>query len=121
MTDAGDVSAGGAGADGGATLPRDFPPVVYLPCTESVQDPLQATVQMRRARDGRVAVLAYSALDRLHDACGDEQPWVLLPTTSLDALQQARPFQLLLMDVVIPPEHRYAGPGGVGSPTIVTS
>lgn len=32
-------------------LPREFPPVVYLPCPERVDDQALASVQMRRARD----------------------------------------------------------------------
>ncbi|WP_424922760.1 SAV_915 family protein [Aeromicrobium chenweiae] len=31
-------------------------------------------------RDGRTALLAYTALDRLVDCCGDRQPWVLIET-----------------------------------------
>jgi hypothetical protein len=33
-----------------------------------------------------------------------------MPTTSLDGLQQAQPFQLLLLDVVIPSDKRQTGP-----------
>lgn len=87
-------------------IPRDFPPVVYLPCAESVTDPSAARVDMRQTRDGRTALLAYSALDRLHACCGTGQAWILMPTASLQQLQAAQPFQLLLLDVVIPPERR---------------
>ncbi|PRX44546.1 hypothetical protein B0I33_11155 [Prauserella shujinwangii] len=93
----------------GKPLPREFPPVVYLPCVETVTDPEQARIAMRTTRDGRVALLAYSALDRLHDCCGRNQPWIVLPTAALDALQQAQPFQLVLLDVVIPEDKRQEG------------
>ncbi|KAA0022476.1 hypothetical protein FOY51_12255 [Antrihabitans cavernicola] len=93
----------------GAPIPVDFPPVVYLPCAEQVDDAAQARVDMRTTRDGRTALLAYSALDRLHTCCGDEQPWVLMPTEALDELQKAHPFQLLLLDVVIPDDQRRGG------------
>jgi hypothetical protein len=63
---------------------------------------------MRETRDGQVALLAYSALDRLHHCCGRQQPWILMPTMALDGLQRAQPFQLLMLDVVIPEEHRHA-------------
>lgn len=90
-------------------IPEDFPPVVYLPCEEQVDDPAQARVQMRTTRDGRLALVAYSALDRLHDCCGKGQPWIVTPTVALDALQQTRPFQLLFLDVRIPEQHRNKG------------
>ncbi|MPZ00573.1 MAG: hypothetical protein GEU97_21875 [Actinophytocola sp.] len=96
----------GGAASSGTSIPPNFPPIVYLPCVERVEDPQQAQVEMRTTRDGRVALLAYSALDRLHECCGEAQPWIVMPTAALDGLQHAQPFQLLLMDVVIPEEHR---------------
>lgn len=87
-------------------IPSDFPPVVYLPCAETVADPKDARIDMRETRDGRTALLAYSALDRLRQCCGDKQAWVLMPTANLSQLQAARPFQLLMLDVEIPVEHR---------------
>lgn len=106
------ASTAGAEIDIGANqsdskpVPSDFPPVVYLPCAESVTDPEAARVDMRQTRDGRTALLAYSALDRLHTCCGTGQAWILMPTANLAQLQAAQPFQLLLLDVVIPPERR---------------
>ena len=88
-------------------IPKDFPPVVYLPCSEHVANPSEATVEMRRARDGRMCLMAYSALDRLKRCCGETQPWMVLPTAYLDQLQQAQPFELLLLDVMIPEEYRH--------------
>ncbi len=93
----------------GTPLPKDFPPMVYLPCAEDVVDPAQARVDMRRTRDGRVALLAYSALDRLHTCCGAQQPWIVLPTAILDKLQQDDPFELLIRDVMIPEDERCGG------------
>ncbi|WP_410604954.1 SAV_915 family protein [Amycolatopsis sp. lyj-90] len=93
----------------GKPIPREFPPVVYLPCVEAVADASEARVAMRTTRDGRVALLAYSALDRLHDCCGPNQPWIVMPTPGLDALQKAQSFQLLLLDVVIPEDKRQEG------------
>ncbi|MFS0895957.1 SAV_915 family protein [Mycolicibacterium litorale] len=49
---------------------------------------------MRQTRDGRIALLAYSALDRLHDCCGVDQAWIVMPTAELATLQAAQPFQL---------------------------
>ena len=93
----------------GTPIPADFPPVVYLPCAEKVSDATQARVELRRTKDDRTALLAYSALDRLHTCCGHEQPWIVLPTSALDELQKLQPFQLLLMDVMIPEDKRHGG------------
>lgn len=91
---------------GGTPLPKNFPPVVYLPVLAEVQQVADAQIMLRRMRDGRVACLAYSALDRLLTSCGEDQPWMWTPTVALDALQQARPFDVLLLDVYIPEENR---------------
>ncbi|MFC9894536.1 SAV_915 family protein [Nocardia sp. NPDC127579] len=87
-------------------MPKDFPPVVYLPVLTEVHSIEDAQIMMRQTRDGRVACMAYSALDRLHECCGSDQPWMWTTTVSLDALYQARPFDILLLDVYIPEEHR---------------
>ncbi|WP_308170577.1 SAV_915 family protein [[Mycobacterium] fortunisiensis] len=87
-------------------IPRDFPPVVYLPCAEAVDDPNDARIDMRETRDGRTALLAYSALDRLHECCGEDQAWIVVPTAFLSELQSLHPFQLLMLDIEIPIEQR---------------
>ena len=55
-----------------------IPPVVYLPCRTPGE--WGAEVEMRRTKDGRVALLAYTALDRLADCMGPHQPWILCHT-----------------------------------------
>ncbi|MEK8070783.1 SAV_915 family protein [Rhodococcoides navarretei] len=87
-------------------LPDNIPPVVYVPCTAHVSIVEQAVVDLRTTRDGRSALLAYSALDRLHTCCGDDQPWMVLPTTALSKIYESHPFDLLLMDVMIPQHER---------------
>lgn len=84
----------------------ELPPVVYLPCAEEVTDPADARPELRRTRDGRLALLVYSALDRLRTCCGPAQPWVVVRTEGLQQLHHHDPFDLLLMDVPIPEEHR---------------
>ena len=70
-------------------IPADFPPVVYVPCVESVVEPGQARVALRRTHDDRVALLAYSALDRLHHGFGAEAPWVLVTVEGLGQLTRS--------------------------------
>lgn len=87
-------------------LPPDFPPVLYLPLAAAVDNEAAAQIVMRRTRDGRTAVLGYTALDRLRHCCGADQPWILMSVQDLDALHAREPYDLLFLDVAIPPEHR---------------
>lgn len=90
--------------------------MVYLPCGEHVADPAEAVVEMRQTRDGRLAMMTYSALDRLKYCCGEDQPWMVVPTPTLDDIRQAQPFDLVLLDIEIPEEHRHGA--ATPSPTL---
>lgn len=94
---------------------RDFPPVVYVPCDTPAgsapgpngEVPLE--VRMRQTRDGRIALLAYSALDRFHAMVGRDTAWALLTHDGLDQLYAKQPFDLLLMDIEVPEGAREDG------------
>lgn len=83
-----------------------FPPVVYLPCTRHTSDLAELEVRYQLTKDGRRALLVYSALDRLHTCCGEDQPWFLFSTKGLQALHEVDPFDLVLMDLVVPEDAR---------------
>lgn len=87
-------------------LPNDYPPFLYIPCLEHVTDGAHAQAQYRATKDGRTAVLVYSALDRLHACCGADQPWFALPTQELQRLYDVRPFDIVYTDVYVPEERR---------------
>lgn len=63
-------------------------------------------LELHATRDGRTALLAYSALDRLHTCCGRGYPWVLVRTADLELAYHRRPFDLLLLDVAMPAHAR---------------
>ncbi len=107
-TNAGHGGTNSIDASRNTTVPKGFPPVVYLPVLSDVQHVDEAEIMLRRTKDGRIACLAYSALDRLHQCCGSDQPWLWTPTVALDALQLAQPFELLFLDLEIPEENRMA-------------
>jgi hypothetical protein len=65
--------------------------------------------EIRATEDGRRAMLAYTALDRLAEKCGDEQPWVVVPTTELDQILSEQPFDLVAFDAEIPATLRAGG------------
>jgi hypothetical protein len=83
-----------------------FPPVVYVPCSPFAMDDETLNVDLRPTRDGRLALLVYSALDRLVNCCGYEQPWVVMPTANLEKVRLETNFELILLDVLIPDEFR---------------
>lgn len=87
-----------------------FPPVVYVPC-ERPPGPGDAelTVDLRRTRDGQTALLVYSALDRLVQCCGPHQAWVVMPTAKLEQVRENTAFEMILLDLEIPDEHRRQG------------
>lgn len=85
------------------------PPAVYLPVADAGSGQTYE-VEMRPTNDGRVALLAYTALDRLADCCGPHQPWVLYPTDRLEELGQSQPYDVIYLDMPIPEEFRLHGP-----------
>lgn len=66
-------------------------------------------VKMIKLGDGRVVLLAYTALDRFVEAWGEHQPWLLLETRRVEEVRRVKHFDLKMLDVVVPVELR---PGG---------
>ncbi len=88
--------------------PTVVPPVVYLPLT-ATSTPERQSVEVRELRDGRRALLAYTALDRLLELAGPMQPWTLLRTEGLGQLKQQQPFDVVVFDLEIPTQFRRDG------------
>lgn len=86
-------------------IPKDFPPVVYVPC---LVDPATGSmnVMLRTTTDGRAALLAYSAFDRLHAGAGADIPWALLSIEDLQRVHDEIPYDVLYLDLRIPQEAR---------------
>lgn len=90
-----------------------MPPVVYLPV--DVDGTGETTdVRMIRLGDGRVALLAYTALDRFIACWGEQQPWALVKTSELEAIQETKPYDVKLLDVLVPEPIRSARPQEAG-------
>ncbi|RZU51599.1 hypothetical protein EV385_3430 [Krasilnikovia cinnamomea] len=83
-----------------------FPPVVYVPCEPLREGDQDLTVEVRPTRDGRIALLVYSSLERLVDCCGPYQPWTEMPSTSLEDIRLTSGFNLVLLDLEVPDEFR---------------
>lgn len=83
------------------------PPVVYVPVDPAGQGDDEAIFELRKLRDGRTALLAYTALDRLVDGCGEHQPWVLVPADAVAAQQASLGYDVALLDADLPAELRH--------------
>lgn len=88
---------------------RPTPPVVYLPVEMDADGQVQ-DFKMLKLGDGRIALVAYTALDRLLDAWGDHQSWLLFETGKVDDIKQAKHFDLKLLDVEVPENFRPGPP-----------
>lgn len=81
------------------------PPVVYLP-VDTDADGQVRDIKMIRLQDGRVALLAYTALDRFIDAWGEHQPWLLFESRRIGTIKESKHFDLKLLDVAVPESFR---------------
>ncbi|MBZ4488188.1 hypothetical protein LQ938_11035 [Microbacterium sp. cx-55] len=77
------------------------PPALYLPLIDNPESEGQMAV-VRKLADGRRGLLAYTALDRLADKCGKNQPWMLLMTSELGTIREGQPFDVVAFDLDIP-------------------
>lgn len=85
------------------------PPVLYVPRDGVDRSDGTVSLDYRTTKDGRTALLAYTALDRLVACCGEAQPWIVIETSTLDDIGKQQPYDLILLDMEIPAEHRRAG------------
>jgi len=81
------------------------PPVVYLP-VDTDADGQVSDIRMIKLQDGRVALLAYTALDRFIEAWGEHQPWLLFESRRIGTIQESKHFDLKLLDVAVPESFR---------------
>lgn len=98
----------------GRGRPELVPPVLYLP-VEVGDDGEVTDIRMLRLGDGRVALVAYTALDRFVACWGDQQPWALVDTSELPGIHETKPFDVKLLDVLVPEPVRSARPQPVDS------
>ncbi|TGO05259.1 hypothetical protein SERN_1263 [Serinibacter arcticus] len=82
--------------------------MLYLPLHRSSTE-TEPRAEIRRLRDGRTALLVYSALDRLLDLCGPNQRWILVRTPDLAELKARQPFDVVITDLAVPEQYRSAG------------
>lgn len=76
------------------------PPVLYVPIRRT-PDGGVAVVRMPMGQ-GRAALVAYTALDRLAKGCGEGQEWTLIFTSTLDEIKEEAHFDAVAFDVDFP-------------------
>lgn len=74
----------------------DLPPVVYVPARPAGDG--QMAVEMQRLVDGRVAVFAYSAIDRLQEWYAGATGWLALTVEGLQSLHESTPYEVMFVD-----------------------
>jgi len=81
--------------------------MLYLPVKERLDGGQDALI--RQLADGRMALLAYTALDRLAEKCGPNQAWIVVSTPNLDRVKELQPFEVVAFDLEIPQNLRVDG------------
>lgn len=87
---------------------REIPPVVYVPITE-VDHEGRARIQMRRLKNGQLAVAAFSALDRLQSSMGRAQKWMLVHVSDLQSQAAGQNISRVLVDPDFREDHVWDG------------
>ncbi len=77
-----------------------MPPVLYMPVRRADDGEVE-TVRLPM-ESGGLALVAYTALDRLARGCGEGQEWVLVFNSTLDKVRQEAPFDAVAFDVEFP-------------------
>lgn len=88
----------------------NLPPALYLPTGSTgptTDGGTGAAIELRHTPDGRIALVAFTALDRLVDCCGEHQPWILVNTEHLPKIHQVNPYDVIVLDSELPVELRH--------------
>lgn len=76
-----------------------IPPVLYLPVIVNGRGRAAADIRMKE--DGKRALIAFTALDRLAAQYGINQSWVLMPVESLGGVKAEQSFDVIAFDPII--------------------
>lgn len=79
---------------------------LYVPARQVMGPGEQVFAELRRLTDGRLALLAYTSLPALVEACGEHQWWVSFPADWLARVTEDLAFDTVAMNMPLPPEVR---------------
>ncbi|MBB5855058.1 SAV_915 family protein [Amycolatopsis umgeniensis] len=84
-----------------------LPNALFLPTAKKPKDFTRAEIELRRTSDGRMALIAFSSVQRLVECCGEHQPWALVKAEHLGRVYQVQPYDLIVLDSDLPEELRH--------------
>lgn len=85
--------------------------VVYLPSERAHPGDPDVTLQLRRLRDGRLALPAFRTLDALVHGCGPDQPWAGIDGAAFPEVVRRCGVDIVLWDEVLPADPPEWSPG----------
>lgn len=80
---------------------------VYLPCRRVGPRDREAQVELRRADDERLVMLAFTSLEELVRGCGEDQPWIEVAVDRVSQVQRDTGADAVLWDLELPTELRH--------------
>ncbi|WP_345358301.1 SAV_915 family protein [Saccharopolyspora cebuensis] len=92
--------------DSASGVDEEHGELAYVPSKKFTRGDREAVLELRATEDGQIAVLAYSSLALLVEACGERQPWVSLRWAALQELQRRGDADVILWNVEIPKDLR---------------
>ncbi|WP_246025486.1 SAV_915 family protein [Saccharopolyspora antimicrobica] len=95
------------GADYIAEQNGEEPEPVFVPLEKRLLSrDKDATIELRRLTDGRLAVVAFTSLEALVHSCGNLQPWASLPADQVSEIQARSGADLVIWDAELPADQR---------------
>lgn len=79
---------------------------LFVPARQVLGPSEQIYTHVYRLADGRLALLAYTSLPALVEACGERQHWVSFPADWLPRLEKCCEFDTVAINTPLPPELR---------------
>lgn len=79
---------------------------VYLPTEPVAAGDRQARLELRHTTGGQLGLLVYTSLERLVEACGDQQPWISVPLADLHTIAEQVEADVVLEDIALPDVER---------------
>jgi hypothetical protein len=95
-----------------ATYGAGEPGVVYVPSRPYRPGDHDVVVELQRAPDGRLALLAYGSAEQLRAGCGPYQPWVAYPVEEIERVARESGAETVLINPVLTDDARHRGPVG---------
>lgn len=80
-------------------MPSDL---VFAPCQAVSPGDAEVQLLLLQDRASQLLLPAWSSLDRLVQACGEQQPWVSLRLSDLDGMRADAGAVAVLLDAVAP-------------------